>query len=167
MKIQFRTKFFDVVSLIWISLTRSPRFILFTFAFSLIITWSSVHDTIKQHGQITLISLIALVVVSIIIFAVIFLVTLLVYIVRILLTGRNIIFSVENMIELQDDRFIWVNKFAKSEVFWEAIRRIVRTRKHIILFLYNGYGLIIPRRAFANPVAWEEFCFFVATHFKK
>lgn len=71
------------------------------------------------------------------------------------------------MIELQDDGFIWVNKYAKSEVFWEAIRRIVRTRKHIILFLYNGYGLIIPRRAFANPVVWEEFCFFLATHVNK
>jgi hypothetical protein len=63
----------------------------------------------------------------------------------------------DSSIILNDDVIITETKYLRSEVKWSAVQKLARTRTHIFMYVLQHGALTIPRRAFTNDEAYEQF----------
>ena len=60
-------------------------------------------------------------------------------------------------ITLGDDMILTESAYARSEVQWAAIQKLVKTRSHLFLFVRKLDDLVIPKRAFNSDEECNRF----------
>jgi len=60
-------------------------------------------------------------------------------------------------ITLGEESFTGESEYSKSEVRWKMVQKLVRTKKHIFIYLAQDNAVVIPRRAFEKASDWEAF----------
>ena len=53
--------------------------------------------------------------------------------------------------------FFTESDFSRSETKWTVVRKLVRTRSYIYMFLGQHNALVVPRRAFEKQTHWDDF----------
>ena len=56
-----------------------------------------------------------------------------------------------------DDTFFTESEYSRSETKWSVVRKLVRTRSYVYLFLGQHNALVVPRRAFEKEEQWHAF----------
>ncbi|MFO0515168.1 MAG: YcxB family protein [bacterium] len=73
------------------------------------------------------------------------------------ISRKNRTFFCEITITLCQETFVVESQYSKSEVKWDMVQKLARTRKHIFIYLSQESALIIPRRVFEGTTQWNEF----------
>lgn len=164
MKIQYRTTFPDVASLIWLNLTKSAWQLTFIGGLSVFVAWDASHKTVMRHGYA--IGVITILIMAIAIFAILCLVGLTVSMLA-ALSRRNKTFMTDNTLDLQEDKFFAENRYCTTEFKWDIVQKVIKTQRHIVLYVTQSAAIVVPRRAFLNTADWDAFCSFVLAHSNK
>jgi hypothetical protein len=64
---------------------------------------------------------------------------------------------VERTVTLCEDKFTSESVLSHAAYQWAVVQKLVRKRNHIFLYFSKDSAMIIPRRAFEDPTAWDEF----------
>jgi hypothetical protein len=161
MKIQYRTRFSDVVGFIWIHYTRSRVQLAIIAGLSAFIAWDTCHEMVLKHGCV--IGCMTLLIATTLLFSIFSAIGLSAAILT-ALSRRNKTFMTDNTLELLEERIVAENRYAKTDYKWDAVQKIIKTRRCIVLYVTHSTGIVVPRRAFETPAEWESFCGFVFSH---
>jgi YcxB-like protein len=71
--------------------------------------------------------------------------------------GQNSFTYGERTLTLYDEAFIAESQHYKSEIRWQSVQKLVRTRTHIFMYVSKDGAVIVPRRAFESLVEMEVF----------
>ena len=74
-----------------------------------------------------------------------------------LISKSNKTILTQHMITLTETGLIEETEFNRSEQKWSGIPRLVRMRRHILVYVSQYAAHVIPRRAFSDAAAWESF----------
>ncbi len=70
---------------------------------------------------------------------------------------KNKTLLTEQTITLDESFLACQSEYARSEVKWKAVQRIVRTRSYLFLYLSQMGAMLIPKRAFNSKEQWDSF----------
>ena len=155
MKTTYRNTFTDLLAFQWDHTSRSVRFqiiILFFVVFtSLTILRAIPHETSLLVKIITLVIMEAG-------FLVIFLLVLGLLTSLAMISKMNRTFLTDHTISIAADGLTEETIFNRSEYKWAGIQKILRTKRHLYVYVSQHGAHVIPRRAFASPADWDDFC---------
>jgi len=60
-----------------------------------------------------------------------------------------------------EDGFVEETNHARLDYQWPAVRKLVRTRRHIFIYVAQNIAVVIPKRSFHDEAEWQtfhEFC---------
>ena len=55
------------------------------------------------------------------------------------------------------DSLISDSQFSHSELKWDAVQKLSRTRSYIFMYITQHGAIVIPRRAFTTQETWDQF----------
>ena len=73
------------------------------------------------------------------------------------LSRKNKTLLMEQVITLDENFLVCQSEYARSEVKWEAVQRVVCTRNHLFLYLSAQGAMLIPKRAFDSKEQRDKF----------
>jgi len=156
MKISYRNKFLDLIRFNIFHLSRTP-IMLGIFGFLLLvltqITWEGVAESSVDSIFIKILffSIVeALWVILIAFFA-------LLIIILSNISKMNKTVLADTVITLGSDGITSESQYGRSELKWNAIQKVVRTRSYIFMYVVQHGAIVIPRRAFSTGGEWEQF----------
>ncbi len=152
------------MSFIWLHLTRSKVQLSLVGGMSVFIAWDACHKRVMQHGFVN--GVIVILILAVVVFVILCLIGLSVSIIA-ALSRRNKTFMTDNTLEVQEDKFFAENRYCKTEYKWEIVQKVIKTKRHMVLYVTQGTGIVVPRRAFQNTADWDAFCSFVIAHSSK
>lgn len=74
-----------------------------------------------------------------------------------LISRKNKTVLTEHTLILAEEYFVEETNFNRTEHKWHGVQKLVRTRRHIFIFLAQYLAHAVPRRAFANDAEWNAF----------
>jgi hypothetical protein len=74
-----------------------------------------------------------------------------------LITAQSRGFFGRRRVELNDDGVLNSGEHTHQLTKWKGVERIVETEEQLLLYLSPHAAIIIPHRAFTNPLKYEEF----------
>jgi hypothetical protein len=63
----------------------------------------------------------------------------------------------EHTVSIDENGLTEETVFNRSEFKWAGIQKLVRSDRHIFVYVSPNAAHVIPRRAFASPTEWDEF----------
>ena len=150
-----------MVSFIWLHLTRSKVQLALVGGMSVFIVWDLCHKRVMQHGCV--IGVITILLLAVAVFVILCLIGLTTSIIA-ALSRRNKTFMTDNTLEFLEDKFFAENRYCKTEYKWDIVQKVIKTKRHIVLYVTQSTGIVVPRRAFQNTAEWDAFCSFVIAH---
>jgi len=159
MKISYRNTFFDHLAFNVHYLPRNPVLMLMMVGLFIHITFTGIVPAVSKlpGGVVTFMTFITMELIlalSIVLLVAIPIVLLLVF--R-RISRKNRTFFCEITITLCQETFVVESQYSKSEVKWDMVQKLARTRKHIFIYSSQESALIIPRRVFEGTTQWNEF----------
>jgi YcxB-like protein len=70
---------------------------------------------------------------------------------------RNKLLYCDRKVSVDNDAFYTESEYNRSEVRWSVVRKMVRTRSYIFMFMGQHNAVVVPRRAFEEPAQWDAF----------
>jgi hypothetical protein len=80
-----------------------------------------------------------------------------IFIVVAMVSRANRTLLTEHVVTLTDAGLIEETSFQRTEQKWAGIVRLARTRRHIFAYVSQYAAHVIPRRAFSDAGAWDQF----------
>ncbi len=71
--------------------------------------------------------------------------------------NRDKVFSGRTRVELRDTEIHSENPIGRHSLFWSAIRTVSKTADYIFVYATNGFGFLVPKRAFKNQAEFDHF----------
>ena len=153
MKVSYRNKLLDIIIFNIFHLSRSPIMLGILAILLTVIGWSN-WQTAAEYSQL----------VKILVFAILQLLCVAVLLLLMLLTlilsnisKMNKTVLADTDITLGPDYITSESKYSRSELRWDAVQKLVRTRSHLFIYVMQHGAIVIPRRAFNTDDAWEQF----------
>ena len=78
-----------------------------------------------------------------------------------LFSRRNKTMHSDYSLTMDEDGFVEETNHARLDYQWPAVRKLVRTRRHIFIYVAQNIAVVIPKRAFHDEAEWQafhEFC---------
>lgn len=63
----------------------------------------------------------------------------------------------ERTLSTGGEAFFTESEYSRSETKWSVVRKLVRTRSYIFMFLSQHNAVIVPRSAFEEETEWNTF----------
>ena len=158
-RVRFRTTLSHLAYFSWYHIIRSPVFIIFIYLLACIGAYQSLPPDVP-----IVVDIIVFVIVSIIMFSALIVLTFPLAFVVTQISGKNKTIMTEHSIELCEDHFVTGSEYGRSELKWDIVQKLRRTRSFIIIYVSKNSALMIPRKAFSSNDDWDSFYRFVLTH---
>ena len=75
-----------------------------------------------------------------------------------LVSRRNRMLFAENVLTLDESGLTAESQYAKSEMKWPIVQRLVRTRYSVLFYVTSRSAFVVPRRAFRDDAEYDAFC---------
>jgi len=159
MAVVYKNTFGDLLSFHFYHYVRSPSLYLISGAFVLLMAVTDVHQIMSLPGPhlqriAVLVVYELLLVVALAIF---WMVVPLLAVAMAWISKKNQILVAERTVQLRDDSIVVESVYYKTEIKWKALQKLARTQAYIYLYTAKSNAIVIPRRAFQNVQAWDEF----------
>ncbi len=155
MSIIYRNTFRDRLAFNAFSIPRKRFFQIYVILFlgfmtyeDVIRVWPKNRTTAFQIGYVVFVE----VILFFLIFAIFAVVVVLVNI-----SKMNKTLMAERTVTLAEECFTGESMYGRTEYKWPIVQKLARTRRHIFIYTAADRALIIPRRAFENRAAWDQF----------
>jgi YcxB-like protein len=158
MTIAYRNKFRDWLAFQLYCAPRSPVTILTSVGFFLFATFEVVLPATRETAASVPLAacVIGFIVVELLIIA--FILAFLAAITIIpMIFPRNKLLYCERTLKTGDETFFTESEYSRSETKWSVVRKLVRTRSYIFMFLGQHNALVVPRSAFEKADQWDAF----------
>jgi len=152
MTVRYRMSFADLLWLQSYTYCRSPVVV----AINLLLALFVVYRVYTSLPPRTLVHWVATLVVSAVIL-VVWLVLMSILIAVAMVSKANRTLLTEHIVTLTDTGLIEETQFHRTEQKWAGITRLARTRRHIFAYVSQYAAHVIPRRAFSDAGAWDQF----------
>jgi hypothetical protein len=73
------------------------------------------------------------------------------------ISRKNKTILTDRTVTLFEDSFVEESSYSRTEAKWLSLQKLVRTRKHIFLYVSQHAAHAIPRRAFKTQEEWDDF----------
>lgn len=153
-KITYTTGAQDLAAFVWYHNARSPMMIGMMLALTFLMTWNEGRDRLAEG--LDPVSVGTFLLVASVYFSVLFLAGFAVSLLT-MVSRRNRMIGTESTLVLDEDVFSAGNAFGRSEMRWNIVLRIRRSRRHLFIYLSDTSALVVPRRAFADDAEWSRF----------
>jgi hypothetical protein len=153
--------FGDLVAFSWYHKTRSARSIGFVLILSALVSWSACRNLPDGHG--TFVVVLTWFVMTAILFSFIFVLGFLVSVLM-AISKKNTTFLTDNTIELTDDGIMCESRYGRSELVWDVVQKLRRTKHFILIYTAQAKAFVIPRRAFQGDQEWNMFYEILESH---
>jgi hypothetical protein len=70
---------------------------------------------------------------------------------------QNKLLYCDRKVSIDNDAFYTESEYNRSETRWSVVRKLVRTRSYIFMFLGQHNAVVVPRRAFEEAAQWDAF----------
>jgi hypothetical protein len=154
MTVRYRMSFADLLWLQSYTYRRSPVVLAVNLLFALFVIYR-VYTSVPQPKS-PLIHWAATLVVSAV-FLVVWLVVMSLCVAVAMVSRANRTLLTEHVVTLTDTGLIEETNLHRTEQKWAGITRLARTRRHIFAYVSQYAAHVIPRRAFSDPGAWDQF----------
>ncbi len=71
--------------------------------------------------------------------------------------GRNRILFGKQRVTLSPDGITKSGELDETRIAWPAVERVIKDREHVFIYTSALTAFIVPRRAFADLVGFDEF----------
>lgn len=78
------------------------------------------------------------------------------YLRKLLSQGRNAVLYAPTKVTITADAIHSANEYAETTLRWPAIERVKKTEGYVYVFPGSATALILPRRAFAGDIQFDE-----------
>lgn len=158
MKITYRNRFRDWLAFQAYCAPRNPVIILTSVGFFLFVTSQIVLPAMHQTaaGVPLAASVVGFILVELLLIA--FILAFLAFVTILpMIFPRDKLLYCERTLSTGADTFITESEYNHSETKWSVVRKLVRTRSHIFLFLGQHNAFVVPRSAFEEASEWDAF----------
>jgi YcxB-like protein len=158
MTITFLQKFHDRLAFAAYRTPRNPLILIMAIGFFLLFTFQFIVPPMRSSPANTpeIVKIIIFVIMEMLLAS-----FLLVFLAVITLLGaistRNKPMFCEKKITLGDEAIFTESPYGRSEIQWQAVQKLARTRRYIFMYMNQDSALVIPRRAFENSTQWNNF----------
>ncbi len=157
MKVSYRNKWLDIISFNIFHLSRSP-ILLGGLGICLIVigsvNWQIASDSTTKYSQ--LVKIVVFVILQISCVSVIVLIALLIIVLS-NISKMNKTVLADTVLTLGSAGITSESQYARSELKWDAVQKLARTRSHIFLYIMQHGAIVIPKRAFSTNDEWDQF----------
>ena len=158
-RVRFRTTLSHLAYFSWYHMIRSPVLIIFMYLLACFGAYQSVPPDVPIVAGIIVFTILSIIIFSalvILAFPFGFVVT--------HISGKNKTIMTEHSIELYEDHFVSESQYGRSELKWDIVQKLRRTRSFIIIYVTKSSAMMIPRKAFSSDDDWDSFYRFIQTH---
>ena len=157
MKVSYRNKLLDIIIFNIVHLSRSPFMLGFLAIILIVIGWSNwqlAAESAAEYSQPVKIVVFAILqLLCIAVLGLLMLVTLILS----HISKMNKTLLADTTLILDSDYITSETQYARAELKWDAVQKLVRTRSHVFMYLMQHGAIVIPRRAFNSDDSWEQF----------
>ena len=158
MTITYRNKFRDWLAFQAYCAPRNPIIILTSVGFFLFATFEVVLPATRQTAASVPLAacVVGFIVVELLIIAFILAFLAAITIIPMIFPKDKLLYC-ERKVSIDDDAFYTESEYSRSETKWSVVRKLVRTRSYIFMFLSQHNALVVPRSAFEKADQWDAF----------
>ncbi len=80
--------------------------------------------------------------------------------------GRNKILFGRQRVVLSPDAIIKSGQYDQTSIAWAAVERVVKDREHLFIYTSALTAFIVPQRAFADSVGFDQFAMTALSHYE-
>ena len=161
MKVNYKTNFGDFIAFAWHHQTRSPIIMGLLLLVSGFSSWIASRSSTGKYPFIFIV--IAWFMLTTINFAVIFILGFFIGIFT-EISKKNKTFLTDNTIELTENNIITENHYGRSELVWDIVQKVKRTKRFVLIYTAQSKAILVPKRAFINVQEWNDFYNFLESH---
>jgi hypothetical protein len=158
-RVTFKTTLSHLAYFSWYHTIRSPAFIILIYLLACVGAYQSLPPDVP-----VVVNIIVFVILSIIMFSALIVLTFPLGFAVTQISGKNKTIMTEHSIELYEDHFVSEDQYGRSELKWDIVQKLRRTRSFIIIYVSKNSAMMIPRKAFSSDADWHSFYRFVHTH---
>jgi hypothetical protein len=158
-RVRFKTTLSHLAYFSWYHTIRTPALIIVIYLLACIGAYHSLPPDVP-----IMVDIIVFVILSTIMFSALIVLAFPLAFVTTQISGKNKTMMTEHSIELYEDHFVSEDQYGRSELRWDIVQKLRRTRSFIIIYISKNSAMMIPRKAFSSDADWHSFYRFVHTH---